>query len=214
MPSAATVVVLAPSKTGSGNAQAVASVQQRPTTCVVKQVPQKKKKAVVKKTVKKKSIVKSSSAKKKHVTAKPKITPEKSVVKEKPVPLPQPNKNIEKMVPPLPAPEVCVAHTVETSESRPVCDAIAIAYADARLLHQYTVLQNELSKYWAPPPGMADNCRCQLTASIDRAGVVSDVVVQESSGALIFDITARSALLAVAWPVWSWGSSITITFKP
>jgi hypothetical protein len=218
MPSTATVVVLGGPQRGSTASGSVVSKpvsgQERPTTCIVKQVPQKKKQVVVKKTVKKKNAVKSPAVTPQKTKVKPKLIPEKPVKKAQPKTLSQPNKNIEKIAAPEPAQSAGQTQAAEAIENLPGCEAIAIAYADARLMHQYMALQNELSKYWAPPPGMADDCKCQLTACIDRTGVVSDVMVQESSGVLIFDITARSALLAVAWPVWSWGSSITITFKP
>jgi len=213
MPCPATVVVFGDPRSRSTTSGSVSSKpatgQQRPTTSVVKQVSQKKKQASVKRTVKKKDVSKAPVVTKQKAQVKPKL-PAKSVKKTQP----EPNKSIEKVTPPVPAQPAGEAQAVEVNENLPVCDAVAIAYADARLIHQYTVLQNELSKYWAPPPGMADDCKCQLTACIDRTGMVSDVVVQESSGVLIFDITARTALFAVAWPVWSWGSSITITFKP
>jgi hypothetical protein len=80
-------------------------------------------------------------------------------------------------------------------------------------MNQYMQLRQELVKYWAPPPGVADDLCCQLTAHVDRCGQLQDIVITQSSGVLMFDIIARGALLAVVWPSWTYGTSIDITFK-
>jgi len=215
---AATVVVLAPSKGGT-SANAVQSARQvavsQPTTQIIKQIPPKKSPPVAKKAVKKKKKM-AAPVQKKPVKKSPAVEKKKPKVPEKKAP--ELKKVEDTQIKKSVVPEQQKAANIPPSENSlaavPPSDTIAIAYADARLVHQYTVLQQELSKHWAPPPGVGDDCMCQLTVCLDRAGVVEDVRIEQSSGVLIFDIAARSALLAMQWPVWALASSITITFKP
>jgi outer membrane biosynthesis protein TonB len=216
MPAVATVVVLAPTHMASrvsGNAPHAPVQSAQSSTRIVASVPTTKQRTITHKAVKKKIIKKQKPAKQvKKVTPK-KADPARKAQAVKAVQK-APATIEKKAVFPSPAVAERVAPPADAILHAPASDSIMIAYADARTAHQYAILQNELSKHWAPPPGVADECTCRLTVCIDRAGAVSDVVVEESSGVLIFDIMARTALLAVEWPVWTRGASITITFKP
>lgn len=212
LPCSSAVVVLAPASTlpaarAAGNGgKSVASKQ--PSTHIVKAGVLKKSPPVAQKLIKKKKLATAQTVKKKPQKIKPKPAQKKQKIVEKPIAVAKPvNEESSSSAPPI-------AQADKSVPVEPGSETVAIAYTDARLAHQYIVLQQEVSKQWAPPPGVSDETTAKLTVVIDRAGAVQDVRVEESSGVLIFDITARSALLAVVWPVWTWGASITITFKP
>jgi hypothetical protein len=183
-PAIATVVVLACPHTASRVAGSVSHTPKpsaQPSTRIVEPVPDKKQRTNTHKTVKKKITKKQKPAKQvKKVTPKKAETARKAqavkAVQKAPA-------TIEKTaVPPTPAGAERVVPAADAIPYAPASDSIMIAYADARTAHQYTILQNELSKHWAPPPGVADECTCRLTVCVDRTGAVSVVVVDESCG--------------------------------
>ncbi|HXW85892.1 MAG TPA: hypothetical protein VEK38_00970 [Candidatus Bathyarchaeia archaeon] len=74
-------------------------------------------------------------------------------------------------------------------------------------------LHNQLKTHWKAPIGCA-SCTCTITAHIGKKGEIEQMTMGTSSGKLMFDVSARSALYALHFPRWSWGRSITITFTP
>lgn len=89
---------------------------------------------------------------------------------------------------------------------------IEISYSQAREFYQQEALRKELSKHWQPPHGMPDTCTCEITTYVGNNGVVTDSVITESSGILMYDVSARAAILAMELPRWTWGASFPITF--
>jgi len=91
---------------------------------------------------------------------------------------------------------------------------IEVPYHQAREFYQQEALRKELSKHWKPPYGMPDTCTCEVTTYVSKNGVVTDCVITESSGILMYDVSARAAILAMDLPRWTWGDSFTTNFKP
>lgn len=77
---------------------------------------------------------------------------------------------------------------------------------------EFKLLYQELSTHWAPPPGVPADSQCAVTVFLDRQGEIADMLVDSSSGMLVFDLAARSALSELEFPKFVWGKSITITF--
>jgi len=91
---------------------------------------------------------------------------------------------------------------------------IEIPYTQAREFYQQEALRKELSRHWKPPHGISDTCSCEITTYVGNNGVVNDCVITQSSGILMYDVSARAAILAMELPRWTWGDSFAITFKP
>ncbi len=85
---------------------------------------------------------------------------------------------------------------------------------DLNMQQDFVALQQELAKHWQPPVGIAHECVCAITAQIDRQGKIENIIIDDSSGVLMFDVAARTAMLAMELPRWTWGKSLSITFKP
>lgn len=81
------------------------------------------------------------------------------------------------------------------------------------LLEEFKALHEDIVSKWAPPPGIAPNCSCQVTMLIDWKGALRDLKMQESSGVLMYDTAAQKALTQIEMPKWTWGKEITITFN-
>ena len=168
-----------------------------------KKIVQKK---TIKKARKKKTPAKKMKAaipdKKKSVQEVKKIksTDQKKEIAQIPQQVPVQQKAVE---------AVPVSQAGESSEQ-----AITISYTDMQYRERYLQLHSQLSQHWSPPPGIPDTCTCTLVAHVDKEGHVINIDITKPSGILMFDITARAALMAVSWPQWAWASSVEIIFKP
>lgn len=90
--------------------------------------------------------------------------------------------------------------------------AIKLGYRDVETMRRYAVLQKELAKYWHPPVGMTKDYSCQIKMLINWSGQIQELEMVRSSGILMYDIAARSALHEIHMPDWVRGKSIIITF--
>lgn len=92
-------------------------------------------------------------------------------------------------------------------------DVVYVGQQEYDALGMQTYLQQELSTYWQPPQGIPADAECEVSFVVDWQGKAETVTVSKSSGALVYDISARSALLAMEFPDWARGKSFKITFK-
>jgi hypothetical protein len=136
---------------------------------------------------------------------KPKTIDEKTIKPSSIAEKTQPNQSISEQV-------AAVAPVVQHIDTQTI--TIEIPYNQAREFYQQEALRKELAKHWTPPHGIPDTCSCEITTYVDTNGVITDSVISQSSGILMYDVSARAAILAMELPRWTWGSSFTITFKP
>ncbi len=90
--------------------------------------------------------------------------------------------------------------------------AIKVGYRDVEAMRLYAVLQKKLAKHWHPPIGMIKDYSCQIKILINWSGQIQELEMVQSSGILMYDIAARSALHEMHMPDWVRGKSIIITF--
>jgi len=74
-------------------------------------------------------------------------------------------------------------------------------------------LSHAIGQHWKPPVGVPKSKVCQLMLVIDWQGKIKDIKVEKSSGAAMYDVSARQAALAAEYPKGLWGKACTITFK-
>ena len=86
-------------------------------------------------------------------------------------------------------------------------------YREVEALRRHAQLQNEIIKCWKPPFGVSPTSACDISFSVSTTGAVQDIVITKSSGALMYDISARQALYAMAMPKWTYGKQLIINFK-
>jgi len=86
-------------------------------------------------------------------------------------------------------------------------------YREVEAHRRQVLLQKELAKCWKPPIGVPHDCVCEIKVVVNWNGIVKELDVAKSSGVLMYDVTARSALHTMKMPAWSKGKSLTITFK-
>ncbi len=92
-------------------------------------------------------------------------------------------------------------------------DVVQVNYREVEAHRRQVLLQEELAKCWKPPIGVPCDCVCQIKVVVSWNGIVKELDVAKSSGVLMYDVAARSALHTMKMPAWSKGKSLTITFK-
>jgi len=74
-------------------------------------------------------------------------------------------------------------------------------------------VQKEVTKYWKPPEGLPKDLACTLKILVDWYGKVRKTTIEKSSGVLMYDISARTAVATLAVPKVAYGKGFSITFK-
>lgn len=167
------------------------------------------KKAVPKKGVQKNEKKKESAVPVKKVAEKP--VPKKEPVKE---PVVEKKQQVSEL--PKVAESAAPAQQLPEHLDLAVGKEGVIEGADSTLVFfeaEYRALYENLSDQWAPPAGVPAQSQCTITIVLDRDGEIDDMLVDNSSGMLVFDVAARAALSEVEFPRFAWGKSITVTFS-
>ncbi len=203
-------------------------VKERASTSLISDVSalnaKKKKAALAAKAKKEKSAKNKKAAEKLKKEQELKKEADKRVEKKlEPVPKPEKKEPLEqkpeeKMVPEsVAAPEqmpgpVAVQEGVAGNDQAGQ-DVVYLGQQEYDALGMQTYLQQELSTYWQPPQGIPADAVCEVSFVVDWQGKAETVAVSKPSGALVYDISARTALLAMEFPEWARGKSFKITFK-
>jgi outer membrane biosynthesis protein TonB len=82
---------------------------------------------------------------------------------------------------------------------------------DALQMQEY--ISQELVNHWQPPVGVPKDRVCELKILINWQGKATDIKILKPSGVLVYDMSTRSAVLAMNFPKWLWGKEFTINFK-
>jgi len=211
-PTVAKVATIAPTKVPTSIVDNCASCKKKPNKTV-------KKKTLAKKDAKKseKKVTPAPVAQKKEVPqekVKPQETPKKEIVEEK-----KESPKIEEVKKEEPiikdvAQDVMPTNTLdETSNDANDQNIRYIGQADLDAMCIQESLSMAISQHWKPPVGVSKDRVCELTIVIDWQGNIKDIKVQKSSGAAMYDVSARSAAKAAQYPQALWGKTCTITFK-
>ena len=92
-------------------------------------------------------------------------------------------------------------------------DVLYVGQQEYEVLRMQSYLQYEILEHWRPPVGVPTCAYCDIRFVVDWDGCVHDIAVVSSSGILMYDVSARSALLAMDFPAWAKGKSFKISFK-
>lgn len=80
-------------------------------------------------------------------------------------------------------------------------------------LHVQTKIQQAIRKQWKPPIGLSKELACTISITVSSAGHITAATVTKSSGILIYDIAARSAVAQLSIPASIRNQTFSITFK-
>lgn len=106
-------------------------------------------------------------------------------------------------------------NSIENSKEQtlPEQSQIFIGREELALLQMQAAIEQEISTVWKPPYGLSKDLTCEIIAIIGKDGKALKTIVQKSSGVLIYDVAARTALAKISMPLWAYGKEICITFK-
>lgn len=74
-------------------------------------------------------------------------------------------------------------------------------------------IQAEMDTHWHPPIGLAKDLQCQLRVTMSGDGTVERLAVEQSSGVLAYDMSARAAAMRMHLPRWAWGKELVLNFQ-
>lgn len=150
--------------------------------------------AIAKKVVPKKKLEKKPVVQEKKVIEEPKqeikeeVVPQQEEIKEVTTPLPQ---QVE----------------AEGSNIR------YMGQHDLDAMQMQDYISSEIGAHWKPPVGIANNVMCEINIVVNWQGMLQDVRIVTPSGSAMYDVSARSAVLAMQFPKWLWGKEFIISFK-
>lgn len=179
-----------------------------------------RKKRVQPKKINKKLVRKRKPAQTKKPTmlqknAQEKIKKEKKVLQKKvPEPvveLPEPIEEQEELI--IPEPTAAEPEPETPLELEDDSDVIYVNSDTYQMLEVAKALQEAIGHHWAPPVGMPAQTRCQVRVTLSSDGKASDLELVEKSGIAVFDMAARTALLAADYPKSVWGKTMVVHFN-
>lgn len=181
--------------------QVIKKVQPKkvPVTKTAQKAPEKTKALPEKKiTTVQKKVVTIPEPKKTTVAVAPQKTapPSKPVVPQKIAPAPTAAAVIKKTEPPVAAP--------------------IISAQQLKAYHEEleNALVGELGKTWQPPQGFNAQASCSYKLEISKSGTLEKATLVQSSGILVYDVAARSAIFKMTrYPLWSHGKEVIVTFR-
>jgi len=198
---------------------AMKSVQKKKPTKKVAPKPKKPKTVLKKEAPKPKKV----TPKKQQPTPKPKEQPKKKLVAKKTEPVKKPTqpkkpkpkskpvkkKPVPKKEQPKKIAEKQLEQNIETDQEI----TLYVGREDLRALKIHDHVQQEIAHHWKPPRGLSKELSCCVNVLIDWSGKPKRVETKKSSGVVMYDIAARSAVFDITLPKWAHGKEFLITFK-
>jgi len=86
-------------------------------------------------------------------------------------------------------------------------------HRETEALRRGAQLQKELVQQWKPPRGISPDCMCEISFFVNKKGNLENLKTIKSSGIVMYDISARQALLTMKMPPWTYGKPLIISFK-
>ena len=185
-----------------------------------------------KKTTTNKSKITTKTASKKDTTKKTsikKLEPKKNIKKPavvkkkdappvkkqefKPIKKEESNKTVQTL-PEMPIEQATVAATIQHDISAyegPIL--IARSSQEATALTVQVQIQHELLRVWHPPLGIDDSVMCKMQLKINASGCIEQIDMIQSSGTLLFDVSAHAAVQQALWPHAVWGTTLELILQ-
>jgi hypothetical protein len=208
-----TSVVFMPFKKEINKQQIGQKIQRKKT---IKQSRKKKSTTLAsllkrKKQIEKKTIAKKLKKKKKQavVAQKKKIFPKENKKKTKKIA----QRKHQKKVPTKKRNKSVQTVARKNKAAKAAQEQIYVGRVEMEALRMQDEMQREVSKHWSPPVGLSKDLICVLQVLVDWNGKIAETKVAQSSGVLMYDISARTAVAHMQLQKWAHGKEFNITFK-
>lgn len=133
---------------------------------------------------------------------------------------------VQKKLEPTPLPPVALAQT-SLAQTSPL-DINLAAAVDAEVsdgtgplvlgqqeleeLQRYQEVQECMAPHWSPPIGLRVAKACVLLITVNAKGIIEQLVIEQPSGVLAYDMAARMAVHKTNLPASVWGQQIRLHF--
>jgi hypothetical protein len=92
-------------------------------------------------------------------------------------------------------------------------DVVYVGQAEMDALRIQQEIQKEIEAHWKPPAGLGAERSCQIKIVVDWQGKAHALDMIKPSGLLLYDVSARNAVLAMSFPSTAFGKELVITFS-
>ncbi|HEV2601257.1 MAG TPA: hypothetical protein VGT41_03085 [Candidatus Babeliales bacterium] len=92
-------------------------------------------------------------------------------------------------------------------------DVQYIGQAERDAAQMQLLIQQEVEKHWRPPVGLSAHLECDVQVKVGWDRKAELVLIQKPSGVLVYDIHARTAVVAMQFPHMACGKELCIHFK-
>lgn len=90
---------------------------------------------------------------------------------------------------------------------------VYVGREDLEMLQLQQSIYSEISERWSPPRGIPKDATCIVRLLVDTQGEAKNIVIEQSSGITMYDVSARRAVMGMQVPQAAWGKELSITFK-
>lgn len=73
-------------------------------------------------------------------------------------------------------------------------------------------IQQAVLRFWRRPVGFAKELSCEISLQINEIGKAAQVKITQSSGVLVYDMAARTAILKAEYPREIWNKALILQF--
>lgn len=92
-------------------------------------------------------------------------------------------------------------------------ELIHAGQADMDALEVAQAIRSTIESTWSPPAGVAEGKGCKVRVLVGWDGKAKEIVFEESSNVVAFDISVRCALISMEFPKNTYGKELILPFK-
>lgn len=100
-----------------------------------------------------------------------------------------------------------------SSEQQEGDDAVYVGQEEMLAIQLQQSLTQEVVQHWKVPAGLSKDLVCEVAVVVNWQGEVQNARIAKTSGVLMYDISARTAVVKMKLPKIAWGKEFIITFK-
>lgn len=105
-------------------------------------------------------------------------------------------------------------NVAKPKEDAPIANQdLEIGRKDLEELKLYEKVHNAISQNFAPPKGVPAGLECVVKLVVDKNGKLKSLDFEKSSNILMFDLSAKKAVVNAIIPKELWGKDIILNFK-
>lgn len=91
-------------------------------------------------------------------------------------------------------------------------EVVVVGGQEYEAMQAYQEIHDEVAQYWQPPLGLVHERPCVIIVAVDQKGRASQVIIEQSSGVLAYDMSARMAAYQSQYPQAVWMQHLRLHF--